>query len=188
MKKLYIIHRWEGSPEESLHKWLKVEAEKLGFEVLVPAMPETDEPRVETWVPFLNDLIGTPDESTFFIGHSIGCQAILRYFETLPEGTKIGGAIFIAGWYEVQNLETEDEVRIVKPWLETPRNDDKIKKITDGKTIVILSDNDQWVSLENKALWEERAGAKVVVESGKGHFIEEDGVMSLPSALQALVE
>src|SRR3989344_4044027 len=144
MKKVYIIHGWYGSPEEPLFKWLASELEKAGFEVVIPAMPNPEEPKIETWVPFLNNLVGTPDSNTFFIGHSIGCQAIIRYLETLPEGTKIGGAVFVAGWYNVRNIDTEEDKRIAGPWVNTARDDEKIKRII-NKVIAIFSDNDPFV-------------------------------------------
>lgn len=40
MKKVYIIHGWEGYPEENWLPWLKLELESGGFEVNVPQMPE----------------------------------------------------------------------------------------------------------------------------------------------------
>jgi predicted alpha/beta hydrolase family esterase len=185
MKKLYIVHGWDGSPEEPLHKWLASEAAKEGFEVHAPAMPDAEAPMIEKWVPFLSQLVGVADENTYFIGHSIGCQAIIRYLETLPEGAKIGGAVFIAGWYDVRNLETEEERQIVAPWRDTPRNDEKIKSVV-NKAVAIFSDNDPFVALENADSWRERVGAEIVIEHGKGHFTEGDRVGSLPSALEAL--
>lgn len=187
MKKVFIIHGWDGSPEEPMLKWLATELSKLGFEVQVPAMPNPEEPKIETWVPFLQNLVGNPDENTFFIGHSIGCQAILRFLETLPDGIRIGGAVFIAGWYNVRNLETEEEWQIVGPWVHTPRNDEKIRKAV-NKAIVILSDNDPFVALENQDAWKEKVGAKIVMEHLKGHFNENAGVTTLPSALEAFLE
>src|SRR3989344_487554 len=185
MKKVYIIHGWSGSPNEPLFKWLDAELNKAGFEVVVPEMPDTDHPKIETWVPFLKELIGIPNENIFFIGHSIGCQTILRFLETLPDDVKIGGAVFIAGWYDVRNIETEEDNKIVAPWVNTPRDDEKIKRIV-NRPVVILSDDDPFVALENKNSWEEKVGAKVLIEHNKGHFTEEDGVTSLPSALESL--
>ena len=37
------------------------------------------------------------NENTNFIGHSIGCQTIMRYLET-KEVCKIGGILFVAPW------------------------------------------------------------------------------------------
>lgn len=187
MKKVYIIHGWGGSPEEPLHKWLALELDKAGLEVVVPAMPNPDKPKIETWVPFLKKLVGVPDLNTFFIGHSIGCQTILRFLETLPEGTEIGGAVFIAGWYNVRNLETEEEEKIVGPWVNTPRDDEKIRRVV-NRAIAIFSDNDPFVALENQDSWREKVGAEIIVEHDKGHFTEEDRVTTLPSALEALLK
>ena len=187
MKRVFIIHRWDGNPTEDWYQWLKKELEGIGFEVFVPAMPDSDEPKMETWIPFLSQLVGTPDANTFFIGHSIGCQAIIRYLETLPEGVKIGGAVFVAGWYNVRNLETEKEKRIAGPWVNTPSNDEKIKR-TVNQAVAIFSDNDPFVQPENQESWKEKVGAKIIVEHNKGHFTESDGVCSLPSALEAILE
>lgn len=188
MKRVFIIHGWGGDPEESWFPWMKSELEKKGVQVFVPAMPDTDHPKIETWVPFLSELLGTPDPETFFVGHSIGCQTILRYLETLPEDTKIGGAVFVGGWYNVRNIDDEEDKEIVGPWVITPRNDEKIKKIIGGKAVAIFSDNDPYVSLDNKPIWEEKVGAKTILEKGKGHFNDDSNVTELPSALQALLE
>ncbi|MDO8471157.1 MAG: hypothetical protein Q7S49_00910 [bacterium] len=58
MKKVFIVHGWGESPDEPLHQWLASELRKKGFIVEVPAMPEPDEPKIEIWIPFLNQLVG----------------------------------------------------------------------------------------------------------------------------------
>ena len=187
IKRVFIVHGWGGNPNEAWFPWLKKELEARGYEVFVPAMPEPDEPRIETWIPFLSQLVGVPDSNTFFIGHSIGCQTIIRYLETLPEGVKIGGAVFVAGWYNLRNLETEEEQRIAGPWVNTPRNDEKIRKVV-NQSVAIFSDNDPFVQPENQKSWEEKVGAKIIVEHNKGHFKEEEpAVWELPSALEAVL-
>ena len=188
MKRVFIIHGWSGYPEEGWFPWLKEELEKRDFEVIIPAMPEPDEPKIENWVPFLSKLVGIPDSNTFFVGHSIGCQTIIRYFETLPEETKIGGAVFVAGWYNIRNLETEGEKRIAGPWVNTLRNDEKIRKIINGKAVAIFSDNDPWVIPENQSSWKEKVGAEIIIEHNRGHFSGDDGIKELPSALDAVLK
>ncbi|MEK7531450.1 MAG: alpha/beta hydrolase, partial [Patescibacteria group bacterium] len=84
--------------------WLKTELEKNGFQVHVPAMPESAEPKIEAWVSHLSKIVGDVDKNTYFVGHSIGCQTILRYLETLPADKKVGGATFVAGWFTLMNL------------------------------------------------------------------------------------
>lgn len=96
MKRIFIVHRWEGGPNDDWRPWVKRELVKLGYETAIPQMPDADAPIIEKWVSHLAGLVGTPDKETFFIGHSIGCQTILRYLETLD--SPVGGAgLFRAG-------------------------------------------------------------------------------------------
>ena len=92
-KRAFIIHGWGCYPEEGWFPWLKKELEARDFEVQIPAMPDSDTPKIKPWVSHLNELVGVCDEQTYLIGHSIGCQTILRYIETLPHPTKVGGAV-----------------------------------------------------------------------------------------------
>ena len=150
-------------------------------------MPNSSEPKIETWVPFLAGSVGSADSETFFVGHSIGCQTIIRYLETLPEGTKIGGAVFVAGWYNLRELETEEEKRIVGPWLNTPRDDEKIRRVV-NKAIAIFSDNDPVVLPENQESWKQKVGASIIIEHNKGHLGGRDGVYELPTALESVLK
>jgi hypothetical protein len=185
-KKVIIIHGWDGHPTNCWYPWLKNELEIQGFQVEIPAMPESAEPKIDAWVNHLAKVIDEVDENTYFIGHSIGCQTILRYFEKLPVGKKVGGALFVAGWFNLPNLETEEEKVLAKPWLETPIDFEKVKSHTD-KFIAIFSDNDEDVPLTDKELFEQRLNAKTIVEHDKGHFSDDAGVTELPSALDAIL-
>lgn len=77
-KRVFIIHGWDGSPQNCWFPWLKNELEKKGFSVGVPPMPHPEIPTISDWVNCIAVAVGQPDENTFFVGHSIGCQAILR--------------------------------------------------------------------------------------------------------------
>ena len=55
-------------------------------------MPNTACPKIDEWVGTLNSKVDFLNDETYFIGHSIGCQTILRYLET-KEITKIGGIL-----------------------------------------------------------------------------------------------
>ncbi|MCD6229864.1 MAG: alpha/beta hydrolase [Candidatus Diapherotrites archaeon] len=49
-KKAFIIHGWEGFPEEGWFPWLKQQLENNGFTVCVPEMPDTKHPKINEWV------------------------------------------------------------------------------------------------------------------------------------------
>src|SRR3989338_4451975 len=98
MKRAIIIHCWEGVPEYCWYPQTKKDLEGLGFQVEVPAMPDTDMPKFGPWMEKLRKAVGTPDEELYLIGHSLGCITIMKYLEGLPDGVRIGGAIFVGGY------------------------------------------------------------------------------------------
>jgi len=185
MKRLFIVHRWEGSSREPLIVWLGEEGKKLGFETTVLDMPNTMIPTIDAWVNHLESVVMYPDEKTFFIGHSIGCQAIFRYLQS-PEITEAGGVVCIAPWLVLTNMDTDEKKTIARPWLENPINFSHIKKIV-KEISMIFSDTDEVVSLiENKDVFVAKLDPTIIVEQGKGHFTESDGVTKLPSAIEEL--
>lgn len=187
MKKVFIIHRWAGSPSKDWLPWLKKELVKRGFKVQVPAMPDPETPKIKSWVAKLKKVVGKPDTGTYFVGHSIGCQTILRYISKLSKGQKTGGAVFVGGWLTLKGLETEKEKMVATPWLKTPINFSAIKR-HGGKYIAIFSDNDYYVPFKNRQLFRKKLGAKVITEHKKGHFTEDDKVKKLPGVLKSIIK
>ena len=189
-KRVFIIHGWSGHPENAWFPWIKNELEKREFEVYVPAMPDSDNPKIEAWVLFLKNLVGKCDNDTYFIGHSMGCRTIIKYLGNLEENEKAGGAVFVAGWVSLTPMVTgtEEEKEIVRQWLAVEVNYEKAKKLG-GKFVSIFSDNDEFVPFEeNSGVYKEKLGAKIILEHGKGHFDDDSGVKELPSALSAILE
>lgn len=187
MKRVIIVHGWEGFPEEGWFPWLKRELESRGFRVEVPAMPVPEEPTIERWVPHLAQVVGTPDEDTYLIGHSMGGRAILHYLAQLPADAKIGGVIGVASACILRNLEPEEEP-IFRPWQEVSLDYAAIRERA-KKFVAIFSDNDPWIPLEaNKAFWEQNFGAATLVLHERGHFSESDGIKELPEVLDAVLK
>lgn len=172
MKKVYLIHGWGGGPEsESWFPWIKQEMRKKGFDVEIPKMPNSENPKINEWVGFLKKTIKSLDENTYFIGHSIGCQAILRYLEQLPENVKIKGVIFVAGWFDLldTSYEEEEEKEIAKPWIQTPIKFEKVKKHTNN-FLAIFSEDDPCVPLSDSKKFKEKLNAKIIIKKNEEHF------------------
>jgi predicted alpha/beta hydrolase family esterase len=188
-KRVYVVHGWDGYPEEGIFPWLKQELENRGFVVFNPAMPEPLKPEITTWVQWLREQVGTPDENTFLFGHSIGAQTILRYLESLPEGQRIGGAAFLAGWVNLTDAayETPEDAVIAKPWLETPIDWYKVRSRSGG-FVGIFSDDDPLVPVSDAKIFEDKLGSKTIIEHYKSHFSGSSGIKELSSALEALLE
>lgn len=183
MKRAIIIHGWSGYPGYCWFPWVKKELEAKGFGVQVPAMPDTDAPNLATWLPTLQDTVGTPDEDLYLIGHSAGAITILRYLESLAPSQKIGGAILVAGfthdlgYKELSNFYTT----------ELPL--EKIRKKANHFT-VILSDNDPYVPVSEGEIFKEKLGADVIVLHDMKHFSgpvdKEDSCTELPEVVQSI--
>lgn len=188
-KRVFIVHGWDGYPEHGWFPWLKKALEEKGFAVFVPQLPKPDEPRVKAWVSKLKETVGASNLRTYFVGHSMGCQTIARYCETLPEGVAVGGAVFVAGFFKrLTNLEDDDVVRsVVDEWLKAPLDLKKAKTHL-KKSVAIFSDNDPYVPIDNREDFADFLQSKIIVEHGKGHFSALEGTTELPVALKSILE
>jgi len=141
MKKVIIIHCWEGYPNYCWYPNAKKELEDKGYEVIVPEMTETNLPKFNDWLSELRKVVGKPNKDLYLIGHSLGCITILRYLEGLKEDEKIGGVILVAGFTD--NLDFKE----IKSFFEAPIDFEKIKNHC-SNFVAIHSDNDPYVSLK----------------------------------------
>lgn len=185
MKKVILVHGWGGYVEEGWFPWLTTSLEKEGFEVVVPEMPDTDHPKIDQWVNYLQKTVEHFDRDTYFVGHSIGCQAILRFLEK-SKGGKSGGVIMVAPWMELFKLETDEEEEIAMKWRETPIDFEEVKKKAE-RFFAIFSDNDPCVPLGvNLEIFANKLSAEILIEKSKGHFSGDDGIYKLPTVLDII--
>src|SRR3989344_405791 len=98
MPRVFLIHGWDGRPDNHWFPYLSLELKANGFEVNAPQMPNAATPKVGEWLSFLKDYVGKPDAETFFVGHSLGCITIARYLAELSPKAKVGGCVFVAGF------------------------------------------------------------------------------------------
>lgn len=120
------------------------------------------------------------------MGHSIGCQAILRFLEKSDKGEVCGGVIMVVPWIELFDLETPEENEIAAEWNKDAINFQEVKKKSEI-FFAIFSDNDPCVPLEiNKMFFEEAMGVKTFIEENNRHFGGDDGICELPIVLNIL--
>ena len=185
IKRAFLVHGWEGYPNEGWRPWLRKKLEERGFRVYVPAMPNTSRPKMNFWVSFLDKLVGLPDGQTYLVGHSLGAIAILRYLESLKENNKVGGAIFVAGFGK--DLDYKGYKGELKSFFSKPISWSEIKKHC-RKFISIHSDNDRWVSLQNSELFKNKLSAKTIIAHNMKHFSGDDGINELPLLLEEILK
>jgi predicted alpha/beta hydrolase family esterase len=185
MKRVIIIHCWEGYPEYCWYPYTKKKLEALGFEVSVPEFPDTETPLLSKWLLKLKEVIREPDEDLYLIGHSLGCITILRYLESLSDSQKIGGAVFVAGFTDYLGFDE------IKSFFTDPINFDEIKKHC-PKFVAIHSDNDPYVSLKNGDIFKDKLGAELIIKHKASHFsgeIEnEESCVELPDVIDVVTK
>lgn len=182
MKKVYLVHCWDGTCEDGWYPWVSNELEKLDIKVIRFNMPNTEHPTIEEWVKTLDEKVDNLDKETYFIGHSIGCQTIMRYLE--KSNAKIGGILFVAPWLELlpYAIEDEDSYKTAEPWINTPIDFEKIKKLTDNIRCIFSSD-DYFVSTNQEQEFKNKLNAKTLMVENKGHISAEDSIFQLEEIL-----
>jgi predicted alpha/beta hydrolase family esterase len=181
MKRVIIVHGWQGAPQEGWKPWLKQELQAAGFEVTIPVMPHPDRPHPGAWVQKLARTIHTPDQDTYLVGHSLGCITILRYLEVLGLPARVGGAVLIAGF--ASDLSRPGYNGELALFFTRPINWKHIKRHC-GRIIAINSDNDPWVTPTNLQVFADKLGAQTRLMTGMEHF----GQAKLPEARDAVLE
>ena len=191
-KRVFLINGWEGRPDNHWFPWLSLELKARGFEVNAPQMPAgtrmngdnergyTQMLKVSEWLEFLKGYVGKPDGDTYFVGHSLGCISVARYLAELPPKHRVGGCVFVAGFSGRLNIPE------IAEFYSLPFDPEKAKAHCD-KFVMIFSDNDPYVPVAKSLEFANQLGAKTILLRGKGHLCASDGVMSLPSALSALL-
>ncbi|HEY4487012.1 MAG TPA: alpha/beta hydrolase [Candidatus Paceibacterota bacterium] len=185
MKRAIIIHCWDGYPEYCWYPYAKKELEANGFQVEVPSFPETNAPKLDLWLPVLKEVVGTPDEDVYLIGHSVGCVTILRYLESLAPSQKIGGAILVAGFTDDLGFKE------LKNFFTTDIQLDEIKKRA-NHFVAIHSDDDPFVALKYGDIFKEKLGAEVIIKHNFKHFSgsrdKEDSCVTLPDVVESMLK
>ena len=179
MKRVFIIHGYTGHPNTNWFPWLKKELEKLNILAIIPEMPNAENPQLSEWLPYLQLQVSLPDKDTYFVGHSLGCITILKYIESIPENTKVGGALLVAGFASPIHFSELDN------FFSAPLNDNKIKENI-LKIININSDNDNHVPFIQAEEIRDRFNSELITIHNGGHLNDKAGYTEFPLLLEEL--
>jgi len=182
MKKVFMIHGYKGQPNGGWRPWLMGKLAKEEIWACALAMPMADGPQKDEWIKEISRLIGEPSEDFFFVGHSLGVPTILRYLETLPISSQIGGAVLVSGPTHI--LEGE-RYQPINHFMEKPFDFEHIKKVCKNFTI-IHGDNDKSVPFKQAEELSRNLGCNLISIPNGGHLGGHEGFYELPEVLQAL--
>ncbi len=161
MKQVIIFHGYGENPGYYWYPYLKKELGKRGYDVKIPALPNTNDPKLDEQLEFaLNNL--TFIKGTILIGHSSGCPLILAIFEKI--NAKIKQAILVAGYTTALKVDPENTKNIKKSF-----DWERIKEHCE-EFIFINADNDPWGADDKQGkIMQKNLGGKLIVNH-EGHM------------------
>ena len=185
MKKVFIVHGFEGSPNGGWRPWLMAELEKKDIYACALAMPSPEKPLVKEWVAEIARHVNrSPSTSSgdkiYLVGHSLGVPAILHYLESRG-AKKIEGAVLVSG----------PCLPIKHPRLKNFLNKPFDWKIIQSKAksfTIIHGSNDPLVPLEEAKILSKKLNAKLIVVKNGGHLNGGSGWYALPECFSALLK
>jgi len=181
MKKVFIVHGFQGSPNGGWRPWLMGELEKRGIYACALAMPDPNNPIPEAWVQEIaRHVESSPRDQIYLVGHSLGVPAILRYLET-TNVKNVKGIVLVSGPF----LKTSKK-KVVE-FLKKPFDCETIKSKV-KKSVIIHGDNDESVSVDQGAALAKALSEKLIIIKNGGHLNGSSGWFKLPQCLKALNE
>lgn len=171
---VYILHGYTASSQAEWFPWLKNKLIEVGATVTVFDMPNPNAPVPEEWDAYLSNTIVECDENTFFVGHSLGCIALLRYLEKQAVTAKIGGIILVSGF-----LKPVPTLPMLDSFL---RQELKILQLVEmiKQRLVISSPKDWIVDYQYSCELAKQMEARLITVENGGHFIAQEGFTEFP--------
>jgi len=162
MKNALILHGLGNTSQGNWFPWLKNELEERGYKVWVPDLPHSHQPNLQKSINYIFDN-WLFDEESIIIGHSAGSVTAMGILEHLSDDIVIDKTILVSafnndlGWPELRELFLE------------PMDFAKIKKHA-RKIVLLHSDDDPYISLDQPEYIAKQIDAKLIVKKGQGHF------------------
>lgn len=181
MKRVILIHGWQGEPGNHWKKWFRKELETRGVLVIEPNMPNESN-RPEDWINRLSEVVGELDNETVLVGHSLGCPTIVGFLSKQTGNSTVLGAVLVAGFFS--KLPRFEDLAL---WDFKYADVEKAKEHC-KKFVSIVSSNDSAVPFEKSKELNDAIFGEMVLEEDKGHFCEDDGVLELQSVLDATLK
>ena len=74
MKKVYIVHCWEGTSNDGWYPWIAEKLSTNNVEVIKFDMPNTENPKIDEWIETLNSKVDKLNNETFMKCMFSGCS------------------------------------------------------------------------------------------------------------------
>ncbi|MCK5412894.1 MAG: class I tRNA ligase family protein [Candidatus Pacebacteria bacterium] len=155
--KAVLLHAWGSGPEEAFFPWLKEEFESRGIEVIVPNLPNPENPDFNKWLEEFEKI--ETDAKTIVIGRSLGATLALG---SASRGKNFGN--LVAACTPLENEEISEFFEQMGE-LDFVKIKNNIKQYS-----VIHSSNDPYIKLEISEKLSRELDVELIVVENADHF------------------
>ncbi len=179
-----LVHGLKGWPENSWFPWLRKELEARGFTTEALKLPNPMLPDRDAWVAMVQESMKDPD--TVYIGHSLGCAAILIALKDY-EGPPIRQVVCVSGMGRPYlSGSIVEKMQEWTGWFTSEIDYSSIRPKV--KTWSVIHSKYDYVVPVKEGEWlAEQLGVKMVETKAKGHLTHEELCFELPEVLDAIV-
>jgi uncharacterized protein len=176
-----IVHGYHATPGDHWFGWLAARLGAAGIATTIPALPDPGTPDRSRWDTALRAALGTVDEKSVVVAHSLGCLTTLRYLRSLSGPWRLGTLVLVSGFLDPLPVLPELDAYI-GAGCDVSGLAERIDHLT-----VLRSDADPLVPAGHTDRLAGLLGTVATVVPGAGHFLADDGVVTLPAAFEAVV-
>lgn len=179
MKKVYIIHGLQGTPNGNWKPYLLRELEKKNIWACSIPMTDEEDPDCSEWVRIINSYVKKEDE-VVLVAHSLGARAVLRY---LDQGniSPIVGVVLVSGRFGKPRGDA------LHSFYDKALDFDRIMSNA-LQRCVVHGDNDPIIPYSDAILLSEALVCELVTIPGGGHLTKKAQCFELPDARDAVLK
>ena len=175
-KKVLILHGYEGSDYPHWQDWLAKKLVKLHYEVRFSTLPNKNCPILDEWLSYLEKELQA-FEPDIVVGHSLGNILWFHALQKL-DVKDIDKLVLVAPVRKNCDIK---EIKTFFPY--------KIPKSLRAKqSLLIVSNNDQYINLEEANELKKALDINMIVLENAGHINPKSGYTKLDEVLQYIIE
>ena len=101
--RIILVHGFKSSPQANFFPWLERELRSRGYDVVIPPLPDAENPDRDVWTEALVDACAPLTEHDIIVGHSLGGAAALRMLEASEARSTPHAAVLVSSPWMIKD-------------------------------------------------------------------------------------
>jgi len=187
--KVLVIHGIAGDSNDNWFPWFKPLLEQRGYDVIIPDLPNPNNPTLKEWIDALKKLGITKKDNLTVVAHSLGGPTAVEFIR--QSKLSVGKLILVAptakeqgekNWEALRKAGYPHAEKVIKIFNKSTEKLNDVAKLID-QTVLYLSDNDPFVPLSVEKSYKSLQ-PKVKIFKKHGHFNAGAGILEFPTILE----